>query len=1178
MRDALLLHPGEPDDPDEPQRGASDPAASVWVAASAGTGKTKVLSDRVLRLMLSGTEPRRILCLTYTRAAAAEMANRLAQRLGEWASLDDARLVVELRRLLGRKAHDAERHRARTLFARVLDSPGGLNIQTIHAFCQSLLGRFPLEADIAPHAQPMEEREATDLRQRALQEVLADADRGGGPLADALATVVRHLRESRFGDLMAEIAGKPGRFEAMIAAHGSVAAATEAVRELLALAPDETPASVLAAGCDDDACDVAGLWRAAEALATGSDADCARSQRMRTWLAADTPTRALTFATWAGNFLAGLDKQPHVKADKYLATKRIEAEAPGTLAVLREEGERLLQLLPRRCAAITAEATAGLLVVAAALLHRYRTLKHNLALLDYEDLIEGARRLLHSTDGDWVLYKLDGGLDHLLVDEAQDTAPRQWHILHALTAEFFAGKGARGSRRTIFAVGDVKQSIFSFQGADPGAFLASRERYSEGVRAAGGDWRPIAMKTSFRSTRAVLAAVDATFASTEMTQAIALEADRIVHQAWRKLDGGSVEIWPPLRQRERERPPAWEPPVQRSAEDAPQSRLARLIAQRIATMLEQREPLVAKGRPIRPGDVMVLVRRRTQLVPALIRALKERRVPVAGIDRMLLTEQLAVMDLLALVNFVLLPEDDLTLATVLKGPLVGFDEDALFALAQPRPGRLWRALREAAGEGMPAAATAYGFLQTMRQAAGRLPPYEFLMKALGPLPAAAAGDVSDLADSGRRRLLSRLGRDADDAIAELLEAALVFERNHPPSLQGFVAWLERADVEIARDPETGAADAVRVMTVHGAKGLQAPIVFLPDSCQTPDEKFTLFWPEDQQGREVLLWPPFARFREEVANAARRRACERQHEEHMRLLYVAMTRAADRLIVCGWLTKNQTKKAEPKEKSWHALIARGLRENIPAGQLIEEKDPFLAAAALADGDDVLRLTCPQQTAAPCRTEDPPLAAPELPAWARRKAAVEAVTAHPLRPSHPPDGAEPAVVSPLLAEQRFRRGRLIHRLLQELPELPVPARDAAARRWLARPTHRLEAAEQAEIAAEVAAVLADPLLAPLFGADGRAEVPLSGEIGGRLIAGQIDRLVLSADAVTILDFKSDRPPPRSAATVHPAYLQQMAAYRALLRAMYPDRRVRCLLLWTQTPAAMALDDAMLDRWAP
>ena len=622
---------------------------------------------------------------------------------------------------------------------------------------------------------------------------------------------------------------------------------------------------------------------------------------------------------------------------KSLASTAVEKAAPGAQAAMQTEAERLLCVLPRRRAAITAEATEALLVVGAALLHRYRRLKQSRALLDYDDLIEGAVRLLESAGADWVLYKLDGGLDHLLIDEAQDTSPEQWRILHALTAEFFAGEGARRPPRTIFAVGDVKQSIFSFQGAEPKAFLTSRDRYRSQVTGAGRDWRPIEMKTSFRSTRAVLEAVDATFATPPMTQAIALEPDRIVHQAWRKLDGGSVELWPPLAARPPAKPHAWDPPIERIEADSPQARLARLVALRIARMLETRELLAAKSRPIRPGDIMVLVRRRTAFMQALIRALKERRVPVAGIDRMLLTEQLAVMDLLALVRFVLLPEDDLTLATVLKGPLLGFDDADLFSLAHGRPGSLWKALRQAAETGCTRATAARHFLAGLLAEADRLAPFEFLMRALGALSAVDAAG-SACADSGRRRLLSRLGHDADDPITELLEAALAFERAHPPSLQGFLAWLERADFEIKRDPETGAADAVRVMTVHGAKGLQAPIVFLPDSCQTPQERFPVLWPLDCEGREVLLWPPRAVFREGVAETERLRACERQHQEHMRLLYVAMTRAADRLIVCGWLTKKQK---EPDAKSWHRLIEAGLRRKEAANGLTEEADPFLA---------------------------------------------------------------------------------------------------------------------------------------------------------------------------------------------------------------------------------------------
>jgi ATP-dependent helicase/nuclease subunit A len=1144
------------DDPNESQRGASDPTASIWVAASAGTGKTKVLTDRVLRLMLAGTEPRRILCLTYTKAAAAEMANRIAERLGDWATAADEKLRRKLIDLLGRQPTDEQRQLARQLFARVLDAPGGLNIQTIHAFCQSLLARFPLEAGVAPHSTVMEERDAEDLLTLARQLAIEAADRDGA-LAGALAVATRHLREGRFADLMTEIAKPPVRLSPMIEAHGSVDRAAAAMREMLGVARNTTPAAVVAAACATGTFDVDGLRRAASALACGSPAECERAAIIHAWLAADPATKAETFDRYASVFLT---KDKEVRAS--LINKKTAAACPGALEALQQEAERLVCVMPKQRAAVTAEASEALLILGQALMRAYRRLKDSRALLDYGDLIEAAARLLRGEgNASWVLFKLDGGIDHVLIDEAQDTAPDQWEVIRSLSEEFFAGEGARDVLRTVFAVGDVKQSIFSFQGADPASFLANRKWFAERVPKAR--WRPIELKTSFRSTRAVLQAVDQTFADPEMARSIALEPDIIVHQAYRKLEGGSVELWPPVAAREPEQQDPWTPPVERLSADSPQSRLALLIAARIETMLRGGESLESKGRPIVAGDVMVLVRRRTPFMQALVRALKERQLPVAGVDRMLLTEQLAVMDLMALGRFALLPEDDLTLATVLKGPLVGLDEDQLFALAHGRAGSLWRALRDGARND-DSYARAHRWLSTLLAVADAVPPFEFFMRALGP--------ASDDTVSGRRKLLSRLGREADDPITEFLEMALAYERVHAPSLQGFLHWLERSDVEVKRDPEHSRQNAVRVMTVHGAKGLQAPIVFLPDTCQMRDVKENVLWMACDDGRKVLVWPPRSEFRDPIAEAERRQVAARQMQEYRRLLYVAMTRASDRLIVCGWLNRKQKK--GPPQQCWYSLVRRGLETK--AHEVVD--DPFLVVnSKLIESASILRVSCPQ-LGTPERhatmDEEPP---PPLPAWATRPAPAEPPPARPLRPSHADRGRSP-FLAPLADAARFQRGRLIHRLLQELPEIAPAARGETARRWLARRTHRLTVEAQATIAAEVMAVMQHPRMAALFGPGSRAEVPLSGEIDGQLIAGQIDRLCVEADEVIVLDYKSDRPAPCDAAAVPPAYLRQMAAYRALLRHIYPGRLVRCLLLWTEEPRPMTLDDTLLDRHAP
>ncbi|MFQ5618297.1 MAG: double-strand break repair helicase AddA [Rhodospirillales bacterium] len=1150
--DAVILS-----DAEAAQRRAADPEASVWVAASAGTGKTKVLTDRVLSLMLTGTRPQHILCLTFTRAAAAEMANRIAEVLGAWATAADAALEETLTGHLGRQPDDDIRRRARRLFAQVLDTPGGMNIQTIHAFCQSLLGRFPLEAGIAPHFTVLEERDAEEMLAAAREEVLARADAAAdGPLARALADVTAHIHESAFSDLMGALAGARGRLRRLIDRHGTVEDTIAATRRLLGLEDGATPRSVVAAACEDQAFDALGLRLAVSALNEGTATDEKRARVLAEWLAAGADGRAAGFDAYADALLA--DRQTKVRAR--LITRNAAASTPGAAEILETEAGRVLRAVMERRAAVTAQATAGLLSLGDALLGAYRRQKERRAVLDYDDLILTARDLLHREGvAPWVLFKLDGGIDHILIDEAQDTNPEQWQVVAALAGEFFAGAGAREAPRTVYAVGDVKQSIYSFQRADPAAFQDMRELFAGRVPAAGQTWHEEELTISFRSTPAVLGAVDAVFARDAAADGVALDGRPITHKARRHGDGGLVEVWPPVEPRETDPPVPWKPPVERIAGDSPPTRLADLIAARIHRMVDGKEWLEARGRPIRPGDVIVLVRRRTGFVEDLVRALKRRDVEVAGVDRMVLTEQMAVMDLVALGRFLLLPEDDLTLATVLKGPLIGLDEDQLFRLAYGRKGSLWEALKHKAAEDA-ACAGAWRDLSALLARTDYTPPFELYTHVLG-------------AGRGREKLIGRLGRDAEDPIAEFLDLALAFERSHTASLESFLHWLEAGAVEVKRDLEHEQRDAVRIMTVHGAKGLEAPIVFLPDTMQVPMRTPPLLWPADPAGGgELLLWPPARAWYEDVSERESARVKQRRDAEYRRLLYVAMTRAEDRLYVCGWRGRNA-----PPEGCWYDLVRAGLED---AG-VEEADDPFLAAAAEIGDSRVLRLTSPQVTepkrADAARTEIEGL--DTLLPWARRPPPRESRPPRPLAPSRPAD-EEPPVRSPLGADDgaRFKRGRLIHRLLQTLPDLAPAARAAAARAYLARPVHKLSRQAQAGIAAEIRAVLDHPDCRSLFGPGSRAEVPLIGEVSGHVISGQVDRLLVTAEAVSVIDFKTNRAPPESGDRVPAVYLRQMAAYREVLRRIYAGRPVRCFLLWTDGPCLMPLADGVLDGYVP
>ena len=1163
--DIIDLHPeptspGSPGGDDDPQRRAADPAASVWVAASAGTGKTKVLTDRVLALLLAGTAPQRILCLTFTRAAAAEMSNRIAETLGAWAASTNDDLAAALAQRLGRAPSDGQIMRARTLFARVLEAPGRLNIQTIHAFCQSLLGRFPIEAGVAPHFRVMDERDASEMLHAAREQVLTLADRDGNKegegqavsLAEALARVTAHVHETGFPDLMTALIGARGRLRRLIGLTGPDQAVAK-IRRRLGLDDGETAETFVVAACADDAIDGDGLRRAAEALAQGSATDQGRGADIAAWLTGDPAARREGFATYTAVFLT--QASPPVMR-KTLITKAAAEKSPAAIDVLASEAERLLATERKRRAAVTAQATEGLLILGDALLDAYTGQKERAARLDYDDLILIARTLVaDSGAADWVLFKLDGGIDHVLIDEAQDTNPDQWRVVTALADEFFAGAGGRDEARTVFAVGDVKQSIFSFQGADPTAFDDTRGHFSRRVSAANGLWSEVPLNRSFRSTRAVLAAVDAVFADPAVRDGVSLDQMPITHEAARHDAGGLVEVWPAIEADVQAAPVPWKPPVERVIATAPSTRLAHLIAARIEAMVAGDEILESKGRPVRAGDVMVLVRRRGPFVDDLVRALKERGVEVAGVDRMVLTDQMAVMDLIALGRFLLFPDDDLTLATVLKGPLFALDEKRLFDLAHDRPGALWRSLRDGARNNPDLAAVA-DELSSLLAAADFTPPFELFADILG-------------ARDGRRRLLARLGPDAEDPIAEFLDLALDYERGHAASLQGFLHWLEIGAVEVKRDPEHGARDAVRVLTVHGAKGLQAPIVFLPDTLQAPRAGETLLWPEADDGT-VLLWPPGKAAVETVAEAERERLAARRDEEYRRLLYVAMTRAEDRLYVAGWHTRNKA-----PDGCWYNLIRSGL------DGIAEAEKPAGELADAAVDEPILRLSCPQEGAA---IDDGPLInqsadRPALPDWATQSAPAEADPPRPLAPSRP-DGEEPAVRSPFGDDDgaRFKRGRLVHRLLQGLPDVTPERRRDAARAWLSRPVHDLNAAAVDAITDETLAVLETPEFAPLFGPGSQAEVPFVGRVGAHVLSGQIDRLAVTDEAVIIVDYKTNRPPPGRIEDVSVVYLKQMAAYRAALKDIYRDREIVCHLLWTEGPRLMTLPDDVLENHAP
>ncbi len=1154
------------------QRQGADPDRSAWVSASAGSGKTKLLVDRVLRLLLSGEAPDKILCLTYTRAAAAEMANRIAGVLGTWASCSEQALDAAFEELLGRQPAGPIRKTARQLFARVLDAPGGLRIMTIHAFCQSLLRRFPLEANVAPQFQLIEERDAAQLLGEAMRAALGQAAaRLQSPLGRAVATITARIGEDEFDELMKQLRASQLRLRRHFAREGGVAGAIARLRERLGVEEGMTENAVLHAAAADEAFDGAALKRAAAALLAGSPNDVKAGDCMAPWLAADAAARVHGFDAYLPAFLT---QKGEIR--KQLATAAAKKLMVDIVAVMAKEALRL-KAVREKCAAVAlVEATQALLVLGEAVLDGYAARKAARAALDYDDLVGRARALLEDVGAAWVHYKLDNGIDHVLVDEAQDTSPEQWRIVQALTAEYFAGRGAErdGRSRTVFAVGDRKQSIFSFQGADPDEFEAMRDWFAARIREAGPEMQVVPLDVSFRSVETVLDAVDNVFSNAEAARGV-VEADGepLQHRATRMGQAGLVELWPLVTPREIGDPEPWAPPVKRFDGDSPRERLAIGVARHIAQLARSGERLESRDRPVQPGDILVLVRTRNEFLAALVRELKDRGIAVAGVDRMNLATQIAVMDLVVLAEFLLHADDDLSLATVLRGPLVGFSDDELFELAWNRQGSLWHSLTRRRDE-RPNFARAQSFLSGLLAATDYTPPFELFQMALG-----RSGDAKPT-EAGRRAMIARLGLDAADPLDEFLALALDYDRRHAPSLQGFLAWFRASETEVKRDLDQGNREQVRIMTVHGAKGLQAPIVYLPDTTSLPRDRERLLWFAEDPALNMqggVLWAPRRDDEEEMADTLRKRLTEAREAEYRRLLYVAMTRAEDRLYVAGWQDKSRSNKIP--DACWYRLIEQGLKETATAFAF-DNRDLFDRAEDGWAGEG-RRRAADRTAAKPDRAEAvaPVPVAAMLPDWASTLPAPERKPQRPLAPSQPTEA--PAARSPLGADRGtiFRRGLIVHRLLELLPVLaPEKRRDAGAR-FLANPAHALTEASQQALLDETMKILEAPDLAWMFGPGSLAELPLAGELampdGTRLaVSGQVDRIAIDETRVAIVDYKTLRPVPANVAEAPVAYRRQLASYRALARAIWPGRRVECWLLWTEGPLLMAAPDALLD----
>lgn len=1130
---------------------ASDPSAHVWVSASAGTGKTSALTDRILRLLLAGHPPESILAITFTRTAAAEMRGRIARRLGAWVRKPDAELLAELANM-GEPDPAARLSDARRLFVRVLDAVGGLQLLTIHSLAQSLLAAFPLEAGLAPGSEPQDERSAALMLAQAYARTLEAAmEPGGAMLRRDLERLAVEAHESTISEMLPRLAaGTAVRAYPHI---GSAQAVEPWLRTWLGLPREgDAPALLLAAVTPPAFNDQLVADFAAAMARYNTDAKREIADAALVWLQYSPEERAGRVAELA---TLVLDSNGKPRSFNQIAKKvpEISAAVDALLAAVDalRDIERKLALVAHAGAWIR----LGMDVSA-----RHRALKGATAVIDFDDMIQMAGDLLQQ-DGmvSWVNAKLDRRIRHILVDEAQDTNTAQWRIINALAGDFFAGSGAhQGRRRTQFVVGDFKQAIFGFQGTDPRVFQEQRQRTLALTRDTPNPLRDVGLDRNFRSGPAIMQLVN-----------------QLV-QDWTPAAFGMEGTIPPHIAHHR-RParvqllPAWEPAdasgngadsegedeADGPAPDGPPAdpKYADALADHINGWLDPDSPdrlwLPANdegaGRWAAPGDILILLRARGDLMARLVASLHARRIPVAGVDRALLAEPIAVQDLIALVRFVLQPADDLAVAELIASPLIGRSHEDIRMLRDGDAG-LWDSLRRSAD---PDWAPAQDFLRQALRMADQTTPHGFLQ--------------SVLANGGRRQLYARLGREAEDGIDTLLAEALLYERTEPPTLQGFARWIAEADTQVKRDPDA-APGRVRIMTVHGAKGLQAPVVVLADAMRrvrpTPN-LVAVPVGGDPGARLPVIFGNSSRRPEEVkalwdADVAADAA------ESMRLLYVAVTRAETVLLIAGQAPKRPAKNVPP---SWHAMLADAM---VALGAA-----PFAMAGDRWTGEGLL-LADPMPapaTPADCKATS----APAIPEWAITPAPAEPAPARPFTPSAPaPDDSPMPPPGPALAAAA-RRGTMLHRLFERLPDLAPDDRPGIAARAVA--AAGFIGAEADEMVATACAILETPAFAALFAPEALAEAPIAGVVDGRAVAGTVDRLLVTDSEILVVDLKTGRHVPATAEAAHAAQLRQMAAYRAVLRAAFPGRPVRAALLFTAGPKLLYLPDKLLDaHWTP
>ncbi len=1131
------------------QNQAADPNYSIWLEANAGSGKTHVLTQRVVRLLLDGAMAQNILCLTYTKAAAAEMRTRIAKYLAQWALMDDKELRKELKNLTSKEPDENLLKYARTLFAHALETPGGLKINTIHAFCESILHRFSLEANVPVGFRVIEDQERTNLIRSARDKILASAfGKDDSQLTNSIKLLFAQLTDKQIEDTINLAIENSDDLTELLADKEK---AKKLLHKIMKCPENETIEKIHQEILNSPFLPVKDYKKIFAICPPNPGRN--RFEDILFRIDRDNPQINLIFSAF-------LKKNGSICAN---FPKKQLKEAPNGLGeLLLNEAKRLSELYFRKKRLKIVEQSSAFIDILSAIFTLYEKEKRALLSLDYADLIAKTRHLLSKTASkDWVLYKLDANISHILVDESQDTNRQQWEVISELWADFFAGKSAIEKERTIFAVGDKKQSIFSFQGARPELFANTGKELAKRAKYVTNNFTQSELKTSFRTLENILLGVDKVFANEKMKIALLSEGKKISHQSARTDKGGAIIFWPPISPRgENKENNEWPIEANNEATNNAAYLLAKRITDNIRDWIDNERPLAKRNRPIRADDILILLQKRDILFYEIIRALKIANIPTPGSDRLLLSSHIGVMDLLALADSLLNPFDDLTLATILRSPLFNISEDLLYKIAAKRKKNtpLWHALAKAKNKN---ALNAYETLFRWRTRLDFERPFEFFSQIL-------------FQEGGLKRFHQRLGNEVDDIFSQFLDLALQHEKSAQPSLQGFVANIRKSEITIKRElAEKG--NGVRIMSVHGAKGLEAPIVILADSTLLPRDRGKSLYYYRENNKTTLLYANNAENRVGMIEQLYQNDKENENKEYWRKLYVAMTRAEDELYLTGILNaKNE--KQDKLEQSWYGAVKNALKNECEKCKIINSDEEGLIFPKKRE-----KIIPPKKQTIITDIEQEEFSAAKIKLPIVREIIKPSLAYQSIEYNYEIDNEAVLAQSSANikeAELSKKQGLAIHALLEHLSKIEPHIREKVAQKALniLLPDHK---EKHKEIISKALKIISNPKFQFIFADNSRAEVPffVNGTKNKKPISivGRLDRIIINNDRVWIIDFKTDENIAKNITQLAKPYMVQMALYAAVGRRLFANKKINIAILWTKDETLLEIPENILEK---